>query len=998
MKAKLFRVLFIAVLLASLVAMLPIPASAQSIVVSGLTAHNYSYLGPSQGKSWYANGRWWVAWNTGGTAYYRSSTTGGAGTWGASQTLCTGLKSAIGYDFSIWFDSTYVHYASVPTGMHTINYRMGTPNGGTGVIDWLAGEQQIALPLWSAYFPSVCTDSNGYPWFAYVDGNGYPYIYKSSTKNGTWTTDVAAGAPWKLAKSLAYPNVTILPLTNGKMAAVYVKSSGVTIQRYDGGSWGAEASSASMPTGIGGMPYYWAYSATTQNDTVHIVFLDTAYDIRYTSWQFNVFSAETVLMAGAESDAWPTITRDTTTNSLHIFWKDEPTDEHIYYKSYYYPTSTWSSTYDLIDESVGDRTDLDKSYTIGSDGIVARDKLAVYYQAGTTNEILKFKWLDEPFVVTTLVASAVTTTTATLNGEIVSESFGTAAHRGFYINTVPNLIGATQHDEAAGGYGVGVFNHGVAGLSNGLNYFYIAYATNTFGTEYGLWVQFTAGGSGGGFVVETLTPTNIGSGGATFNANVLNVGPGITWHGFEYGKTVASMVQWTEASGNVTGAYSHAVTGLDEDSLYYVRAMIGNATATSYGEYVGFFTIWTSAEPPAKAYMDITVTGNCTSDYDYVSLFTTDVVHTALINAGYINGNATDTQLTVFMNGAIPYLPVSDRLAFMLTDFANNEERTLRYYLGTTALQDDFLITVGFNGNMTTADKDVLEPGNTWQIDVSGYLDMSSGNASNWNKYIFYKQDALSLYIGGLGNLTATIGNDTAPTKSISVAGIDSGSHMLTVDSNAVDFRLYVDGTLMASTPTSSVGNNTNPWYFMGNNSLVAMDYFKLSVATIEKLWYQPTAYVSGTNVVDRDGTGNGTINWGTNPSCITIRVGSILSNSIPPEGGGDGTMWTVPPGASLTGWFGGCANVANQPFYATFLSAATEMGMPVCSLYIMMMLSVCAAVGLGTLVFTGSIMISVVSTAVCMLAAANTTVVPVWMMFTFVVIAISIVYLSRQT
>jgi hypothetical protein len=130
--------------------------------------------------------------------------------------------------------------------------------------------------------------------------------------------------------------------------------------------------------------------------------------------------------------------------------------------------------------------------------------------------------------------------------------------------------------------------------------------------------------------------------------------------------------------------------------------MIGNTTATSYGEYVGFFTTWTAAEVPAKAYMDITVTGNCTSDYDYVSLFTTDVVHTALVNAGYINGNATDTELTVFMNGIIPYLPVSDRLAFMLTDFANNEVRTLRYYLGTTALQTDFYMTVGFDGNMTS--------------------------------------------------------------------------------------------------------------------------------------------------------------------------------------------------------------------------------------------------------------------------------------------------------
>jgi len=69
-----------------------------------------------------------------------------------------------------------------------------------------------------------------------------------------------------------------------------------------------------------------------------------------------------------------------------------------------------------------------------------------------------------------------------------------------------------------------------------------------------------------------------------------------------------------------------------------------------------------------------------------------------------------------------------------------------------------------------------------------------------------------------------------------------------------------------------------------------------------------------------------------------------------------------------------------------------------VCSLYLMVMLGCACAIGLGTLVFTGSIMISVISTAVAMLAAANTSVVPVYLLFVFALMAVSIVYLSRQT
>jgi hypothetical protein len=107
--------------------------------------------------------------------------------------------------------------------------------------------------------------------------------------------------------------------------------------------------------------------------------------------------------------------------------------------------------------------------------------------------------------------------------------------------------------------------------------------------------------------------------------------------------------------------------------------------------------------------------------------------------------------------------------------------------------------------------------------------------------------------------------------------------------------------------------------------------------------------------------------------------------------------MWNAPD-IDVSGWFGGCANVDDQPFYETFNDAATEMGMPVCSLYVFVMLGTCVAIGLGTLVFTGSIMISVIATSVSILAAANTTVVPVYILFIFALMAISIVYLSRQT
>jgi len=502
------------------------------------------------------------------------------------------------------------------------------------------------------------------------------------------------------------------------------------------------------------------------------------------------------------------------------------------------------------------------------------------------------------------------------------------------------------------------------------------------------------------FVVETVAPGNISGGNVTFNANILCTPPTTTCTkiGFEYGKSLATMTEWSQ-SGNFStvSSFSLDMIGLDEGSIYYVRALIGNTTDTRYGEYIGFLTL--GIEIQSKAYWDLTVTGNCSVDYDYLPLVTTTISHLDLIAAGWINGNATDTQLTILNDGLLPYTPVSDRLAFLMTDFKSKEKETLRYYLGTNDLQTSFYTIVGYEGNITRAESLVMRPGNTFEFDVKGIFDMATGNTS---KVIFYKQDAVRLYISGTGNLTATIGPDGAAAVTITASGIPSGIHRVQVigDAGNNTFSIYVDSILISEvTPTASVPINGNEWVFMGNNSLVAAEYIKESVGGDLKLWYQPTVYINGTILPDRTSGLDGTINWGTNPVCVSvIPYGGIMSNSfLPPAGWGNGTNWAVPR-TDLTGWFGGCGNVSAQPFYATFLSAANDMGMPVCSLYLMMMLGVATAIGLGTLVFTGSIMISVIATALTIMAAANTSVVPFWLAFTFAVLAISMIYLSRQT
>ena len=98
-----------------------------------------------------------------------------------------------------------------------------------------------------------------------------------------------------------------------------------------------------------------------------------------------------------------------------------------------------------------------------------------------------------PPVLTTLAASSVTATSATLNGEITADGGGSVTARGFVYSssdTSPTLGEGGVTDQASG-TGTGVFNSSVSGLSSNTTYYYQAYATNSSGTSYGGIITFT---------------------------------------------------------------------------------------------------------------------------------------------------------------------------------------------------------------------------------------------------------------------------------------------------------------------------------------------------------------------------------------------------------------------------------------------------------------------------------------------------------------------------
>ncbi len=332
----------------------------------GTSTSYYATQNPFQRKGFYANGRFWAFWADGTNMVYATSTDGASWTGKATVRTCTN-----GHHFSIWFDGTYFHYAYA---YDAAIYRRGTPNADSS-ITWSADEQTVSTTYNGACFPYVSVDSNGYVWIGYHEFTGaeyFPYVIKSGNNDGTWG-DTPAGFPYRLSAILdGYWRVSIIPLTTGRMLAVYSSETyTVRARRWDGSAWGAETATTSLPF------YCYCHSAVAEGDNVHLVFLKSSgYDILYVKYTYstNNFGSEVTVQAGATSTSVPVLSRDPATGKLYCFYATKITGapaghtwNHIYYKTSVDGGGTWSAFTDWIDES--------------TDVLLVADCLTCFYQA-----------------------------------------------------------------------------------------------------------------------------------------------------------------------------------------------------------------------------------------------------------------------------------------------------------------------------------------------------------------------------------------------------------------------------------------------------------------------------------------------------------------------------------------------------------------------------------------------------------------------------------------
>jgi RHS repeat-associated protein len=312
-------------------------ARAATVATVGTSTNNSSTAAAHERKAFYANGRHWVFFADGSNMVFQSSTNGT--TWNSKTTVraCT-----TGPLFGLAYDGTYVHYAYAKAAVsNALFYRRGLPNA-DGTITWSAAEQTVVAASSANIYksPAIAVDSTGAAWIGYLQdaASDYPFVTRSSTTNGTWTT--ASSFPHQLSTTTSTSwAVTPVALQSGRMLVLYTRGGAKASSKlWKGTAW---ASARALFTGYNVYSTGVRASAVAVGDDVHLVYQKVStYAVQYVKFTYSSsdttyygsWGGEAALQAGVTATTVPVLARDGATNDLYCFWAGSPTANHIYYK------------------------------------------------------------------------------------------------------------------------------------------------------------------------------------------------------------------------------------------------------------------------------------------------------------------------------------------------------------------------------------------------------------------------------------------------------------------------------------------------------------------------------------------------------------------------------------------------------------------------------------------------------------------------------------------
>ena len=181
---------------------------------------------------------------------------------------------------------------------------------------------------------------------------------------------------------------------------------------------------------------------------------------------------------------------------------------------------------------------------------------------------------------------------AVVSGNVITDNGASLIARGicYGIDDNPTIQGSKKAHASSI---LGSFSCMLDNLSPSTKYYARAYATNSYGTAYGISTRFTTLAATIPIISSTtaanlITATTANSGGIIIN----NGASSVTSRGICYSNTVSSptITETKTIDGEGIGSFTSSMTGLTANTTYYVRAYATNGVGTAYGDVKSFKT------------------------------------------------------------------------------------------------------------------------------------------------------------------------------------------------------------------------------------------------------------------------------------------------------------------------------------------------------------------------------------------------------------------------
>ena len=157
------------------------------------------------------------------------------------------------------------------------------------------------------------------------------------------------------------------------------------------------------------------------------------------------------------------------------------------------------------------------------------------------------------------------------------------------------------------------------------------------------------------------------------------------------------------------------------------------------------------------------------------------------------------------------------------------------------------------------------------------------------------------------------------------------------------------------------------------------------------------TYTVDFATLVDRGASAqDARLTWGINTNS-SITYGEIINYTATASATSGEAGYTTAEADMPAEWYGTGSNLVNLPLYSMFNGIAIETGIPTQSIYVFMVLIMCFAFITAGFVMFNSVMAGVVGAGIGLGIGAAMTVVPMWILMTYLVIALGLSFLKGR-